>query len=239
MHTGTFKDSLQKARLHPLFVEKNKIKFGFLNYTYGTNSYKTQRPNIVNYIDTSNIRRDIQLCKTQQADIIIVTIHWGTEYERYPDKEQQDIAELVRKCGANAVIGSHPHVIQPIKLFQNIHDSAMIFPVVFSLGNFVSNQRDRYRDGGIIFELDIEKTNTTKIKSCSYLPIWVYKGNINGKLSYKLISPDKFNSASNTLKFGETDSLKCQVFFNDTRLHLNNIPETGTEKWSYLMAPRQ
>ncbi len=224
-HTGTFKDYIDKQKNNPLFIEKKNIKLAFLNYTYGTNGLKVQSPNLVNYIDTLNIRRDIEVCKAHGSDFIIVTIHWGIEYERYPNTNQRFVATFIRKCGANAVIGSHPHVIQPVERFYNAQDSSNYFPVVFSLGNFVSNQRERYKDGGLLFELNLEKTDTTRLKSCSFLPVWVFRGNINGKTDYRLIPPFKFQEASIKLSLGESDKVKCNEFYSDTRLHLNNINE--------------
>lgn len=228
-HTGTFKDSADKQKNNPLFIEKNKIKVAFVNYTYGTNGLKVQSPNLVNYIDTVNIRKDIEACKTQKSDFIVVTIHWGLEYERYSNYSQLSIAEFARKCGANAVIGSHPHVIQPIERLYDAWDSTTYFPVVFSLGNFVSNQRERYKDGGLIFALVIEKTNTTVLKSCSFLPVWVFRGTIGKKPDYRLIPPYKFAEASIKLGFGEADKAKCNEFFTDTRLHLKNIDEVAND----------
>jgi poly-gamma-glutamate synthesis protein (capsule biosynthesis protein) len=224
-HTGTFRDSAEMRRLDPLIIEKNKIRLAILNYTYGTNGFKVQKPDIENYIDTAHIRWDIALSKSQNVDFIIVIFHWGNEYERLPTKEQRVIGEFVRKCGADAVIGSHPHVVQPVEVLRNVNDSTEYFPIVYSLGNFVSNQRDRYRDGGIIFELDLEKVKATRIKSFHYMPVWVYKGIINKKIGYRLIPPFMFDDAVRELNISEADQQKCRDFYNDTRAHLSNVPE--------------
>lgn len=229
-HTGTFKDSTDKQKNNPLFMVKNNISLAFLNYTYGTNGISVQSPNLVNYIDTANIRRDIDVCKAHHADFIIVTLHWGIEYERYPNAAQRSVATFIRNCGANAIIGSHPHVIQPVERFYHAHDSTDYFPVVFSLGNFVSNQRDRYKDGGLIFELNLEKTTATKTSSCLFLPVWVYRGTIKGKTDYRLIPPFKFEQASSALSIPAADKTKCNEFFADTRLHLNNLKEVKTDQ---------
>jgi poly-gamma-glutamate capsule biosynthesis protein CapA/YwtB (metallophosphatase superfamily) len=224
-HTGTFRDTTERNRLNPLIISKNNIRFALLNYTYGTNGFKVHKPNIENYIDTVQIRADIETSKAKQADFIIVILHWGNEYERFPDKEQYAIGEFIRKCGADAVIGSHPHVVQPVNIFRNVHDSTSYFPLVFSLGNFVSNQRDRYRDGGIMFQLDVEKVTSTRVKAYYYMPIWVYKGIIRKKMGYRVIPPFMFDNAVHDLNIGDTDQEKCKEFYNDTRAHLSNIPE--------------
>jgi poly-gamma-glutamate capsule biosynthesis protein CapA/YwtB (metallophosphatase superfamily) len=234
-HIGTYRDSGEKDKSNPYIVEKNKISIGFLNYTYGTNGYSAQRPNIVNYIDTFEIRKDIRLCKSHQADMVIVTLHWGEEYKRFPNQEQQDVAEFIRKCGADAVLGSHPHVVQTIERKRNATDTTLCFPIVYSVGNFVSNQRERYKDGGIMVELNIEKANGVRIKSCSYLPVWVYRGNVRGKLGYKLIPPSRLEEASSVLKLSEADQKKCLEFYGDTREHLKNMHEVGTDNLPYLM----
>ena len=224
-HTGTFHDSAEMRKLNPLIIEKNKVRLALLNYTYGTNGFKVHKPNIENYIDTAQIRRDIALSRAQQADFVIVAFHWGNEYERLPSKEQRAVGEFTRKCGADAVIGSHPHVIQSIEVLRNFSDSTDYFPIVYSLGNFVSNQRDHYRDGGIIFELELEKIKTTQIKSYHYLPVWVYKGIINKRMGYRLIPPFMFDNAVRELNINDTDQQKCKDFYNDTRIHLSNVPE--------------
>lgn len=222
-HTGTFRTSDEKQLNHPLYIEKNNIKVAILNYTYGTNGFKIDLPDIINYIDTAEIRRDVVTSRENHADFIIVTLHWGTEYERYPNLEQRKIAEFIRSIGADAVIGAHSHVIQTIERFSNLHNPTDLFPVVFSMGNFVSNQRERYKDGGIMVELDLEKAHNTKLKSCSYLPVWVYKGIYEGKMVYRLFTPDKYVEASTFYNLSDSNKFKAQQFFDDTKLHLNNI----------------
>jgi poly-gamma-glutamate synthesis protein (capsule biosynthesis protein) len=222
-HTGTFKDSLDKSLHHPLYIYKNNIRLAMLNYTYGTNGFKIQPPAIINYLDTAEIRHDIESCKRNKADYIIVIFHWGIEYERNPNINQRKIAEFIRSLGADAVIGSHPHVVQTLELFGNLHNQESNFPVVFSLGNFVSNQRDRYKDGGILIELDLSKNNDTHLQSVSYLPVWVYKGVINGKISYRLIPPQKFSDLIPIYNISDKDQNAANLFFEDTSTQLNNI----------------
>lgn len=225
MHTGTFRDAAEKQKLNPLIIEKNAFRIALLNYTYGMNGYKPKTPNLVNVIDTAQIRKDIKLAKSRIVDFVIVTIHWGNEYERNPSKDQYAIGEFIRRCGADAVIGAHPHVVQPIDILRHAEDSTDVFPVVYSLGNFVSNQRDRYRDGGIVFELELERVSGTRVKAVRYLPVWVYKGIVKNRIGYRLIPPFMFDNAVKELEMNEADQQKCCDFFNDTRLHLHNVPE--------------
>ncbi len=77
-----------------------------------------------------------------------VCIHWGNEYERKPNKTQRTIARNLRQAGADLIIGSHPHVVQP-------YEADSTHAVFYSLGNFVSNQRKRYCDGGLMAEITL------------------------------------------------------------------------------------
>ena len=224
-HTGSFRDSIEQQKFNPLIVEKNKFRIAILNYTYGINGFRPKAPNIVNVIDTVKISQDIKYAKSKVVDFVIVTLHWGNEYQRTPSKEQYVVGEFIRRCGADAVIGSHPHVVQPVDLLRNVQDSTDYFPVVYSLGNFVSNQRDHYRDGGIIFEIELERVTNTKVKAVRYLPIWVYKGIIHNKMGYRLIPPFMFDNAVKELGIGEADRLKYKEFYDDTRILLKNIQE--------------
>src|SRR6185437_15846525 len=179
-HTGTFKDSIERAKNYPYILDKKGIRFAFLNYTYGTNNIKVHPPEIVNYIDTAQIKKDIQAAKKKKADVIIAVMHWGLEYQRLPNEEQKKTAKFCLENGIDIVIGSHPHVTQPAywELYRRNGDTAdRKGLVLYSLGNFVSNQREKYTDGGIIFSFVIKKNRYNKAISVthpSFLPTWVY-----------------------------------------------------------------
>jgi hypothetical protein len=74
-------------------------------------------------------------------------------------------------------------------------------------------------------ELNIEKIHKTYITSISYVPAWVYKGVYNGRMIYRIVPPSKFPEAIEKYNISKADSTKGAEFFNDTRVHLNNIPE--------------
>jgi len=170
VHTGTFTGPGERSLYYPLVVEKNGIRIALLNYTYGTNGLVVPPPAIINRIDTLQIRDDLRRAATAEPDFILVVIHWGNEYERIENSTQEELAEFLFRNGADAIIGSHPHVVQPI------HGELKGNLVAYSMGNFISNQRNRYRDGGIVFQLDLVKgTRGTAIKGNAYLPFWVWK----------------------------------------------------------------
>jgi poly-gamma-glutamate capsule biosynthesis protein CapA/YwtB (metallophosphatase superfamily) len=220
--TGSFISPGQREQTYPLVLEKNDILLAMLNYTYGTNGLQADTPNIVNYIDTLTIRRDIEKVKLVEPDFVIASVHWGKEYQRQEDALQRELAEFLFRQGVDAIIGSHPHVIQPVKFTKT--DTGFHHLVVYSLGNFISNQRDRYRDGGIIFGLELEKTDRTRISGIDYLPVWVHKPVQGDKRNFKLIPANLSEDEIKTMEFTETELSSFRQFYEDTRDHLNNVP---------------
>jgi poly-gamma-glutamate synthesis protein (capsule biosynthesis protein) len=178
-HTGTFRDSAEKAANYPYMIEKNGMRLAFLNYTYGTNGLPVHKPAIVNTIDTLEIQKDIDAAHAKKAEIIIVVFHWGIEYQREPNEEQKKIALFCLNHGIDIVIGSHPHVLQPAvwETYGKAPDLKKGI-VVYSLGNFVSNQHDRYTDDGMMFELNLKKNKFSgkiTVESPAWLnPTYVY-----------------------------------------------------------------
>ena len=112
--------------------EKNGIKYAFLAYTTSLNGNKLNgKDYLVNMYDKDKVKNDIE--KVKDADLIIVAMHWGNEYTNEPTNSQREIAEYLSSLGVNLIIGTHPHVVQPITY---IGDTL----VIYSLGNFISNQ---------------------------------------------------------------------------------------------------
>jgi len=221
LRTGTFKNDSERLLDYPLIIEKNNIRLAILNYTYGTNGLKTEEPNIVNYTDREQIAKDLEKAKFAEPDFIIVTMHWGLEYQRSENIEQRELAEFIAKNGADAIIGSHPHVVQPV---NKIHNGSNETLVVYSLGNFISNQRKRYTDGGILFELELEKKQKTRIIDYNYLPFWVYKPpRIDGGEHFVLLPSSKDKDFYNAIGMSEEDYIQLKLFNEDTSKLLSGI----------------
>ena len=218
IHTGTFNDSYSRAKTYPLIIEKKSIRLALLNYTYGTNGLKVQAPNVVNYIDTAIIRLDLTKAKLAEPDFTIVTIHWGLEYQRKENEKQIQLAKFILDHGADAIIGSHPHVIQPIKMYSYDEKEKL---VVYSLGNFISNQRKRYTNGGILFEMTLKKGEETQISDHDYLPIWVYKPkNKAGKAHFVLIPSNRDKKYYDSIGMSPENYTIMKQFQDDTAGHL-------------------
>lgn len=229
LHTGTFLNDSIRNLFYPLIVEQNNIRLAILNYTYGTNGLKIPSPYIINRIDTALIRKDLQKAMLAHPDITIVTIHWGIEYERNENKTQQVLAHFILNNGADAIIGSHPHVIQPIKnVIYNTNDSGNTRPVFYSLGNFVSNQRAQFKDGGIVAELVLSKNDsTTRIDSVAYLPYWVYREDENEKSTFYVLPVQKYENDTSLFDFDDNNKWRFNRFVNDTRTHLSGFSESN------------
>lgn len=231
LHTGTFVDSVSRGLSYPLIVEKNGIALSVLNYTYGTNGIPVSFPNVVNLIDTVLIKNDLTLAKNQKTDAIIVFMHWGNEYQSLPNLFQKKIAELCFREGAKLVIGAHPHVVQPME--WNKEKDRLI---AYSLGNFVSGQRPRYRDGGATLWVELEKVRsdsmyTTSIKQAQYELQWIHK-TAGPKSQFYILPVHQFENDTVVLNT-KTARAAFNIFKEDSRAlltkHNSNIPERSRE----------
>ena len=236
IHTGTFRDSTVRSRTYPLIIEKNGFRLSLLNYTYGTNGIPIPKPVVVNLIDTVQMKKDFIKAKNQNPDAIIVFLHWGIENQNLHNKTQIELAKFCFKHGAKLVIGSHPHVLQPME-WRKENDQL----VVYSLGNFVSNMLNRYQYGGAAVLIDLEKINgkdavsKTTIKNASYELEWVYR---DGKGKYHILPLLDFEN--DTLKVSERKARQLQLqFATDARGLLNkynvNIAENTRADFVYRL----
>ena len=223
MHTGTFRDSAEWNNYYPLIIEKNNFRLALLNYTYSTNDIAVQKPNIVNYIDTLKIANDIIKAKESEPDFIITCIHWGYEYKNKENETQRQLAAFLAQSGCNLIVGTHPHVVQPIAKIAV--DENNLVPVAYSLGNFISNQRDRYRDGGITLEMTLIKTDSvTSIQSMNYEPFWVYRFPENNVHLFRLIRINHYIEYPESYPaISEKNKEVMMQFYNDTKKIIGNI----------------
>lgn len=117
--------------------EKDGIRIAVLNYTYGTNgvAMPPDMPYAVNLLEENKVIADIEAAR-QQADFLIVCPHWGTEYSLTVSKDQEYFTTLFLEQGVDLVIGTHPHVIEPVEWVSDENGNKML--VYYSLGNFVN-----------------------------------------------------------------------------------------------------
>jgi len=173
LHTGTARSATERNT--PLIINNQSFKFGILAYTFSTNGIPipTGQEFCVNMIDTLQMRKDIEAIRAAGAEIIAVFIHWGDEYQRYPNDRQKKIASFLHDQGAMLIIGSHPHVLQPVQIMGGGDVSSFI---AYSLGNFVSGQRKQYTDCGMILRMKLirnRETGEIKYNQLDYIPTYV------------------------------------------------------------------
>lgn len=113
--------------------EKNGITFSFLAYTYGTNGIQAPYSYSVSYFDEGQIRSDVATAKAI-SDVVIVSAHWGDENTFVPNSFQTYYAQLFADLEVDLVIGTHPHVIQPLEVLTGVNGNETL--VAYSLGNF-------------------------------------------------------------------------------------------------------
>lgn len=185
--------------------EINGIKIGFANFTYETSGKTAGRKylngaiiaeeanDLINsfsydridafYADAADV---INQMKSVGADYIVFYMHWGNEYKTSPDTWQKTIAQKLSNLGVNMIIGSHPHVIEPVELIRS-EDGESTTVCIYSMGNCVSNQRQEIMDScptghtedGVLFSFTLKKDKDgVTLNGLDLIPTWVnkYKG---------------------------------------------------------------
>jgi len=220
-HTGTFKDQAARDSLYPPVIEKNGFRLALLNYTYGTNGIKVQPPAIVNMLEKNTIAADIQKAKQKNPDAIILFLHWGTEYDTIPGKAQTELAGYLFGLGVDLIIGSHPHVIQ--RMEQTMDKTTMKDRlVVYSLGNFVSNQRRMNTDGGTIVRIELSKNgDKVNISNAGYYLTWVYTPIENYRKKFFILPCQEFETLPEFFA-KPSDYEKMKLFIRNSRNLLYN-----------------
>lgn len=160
--------------------EKNGIKYTMLAYTYGTNgiTVPSDKPYLVNLYSDELAKADIEKVR-DKVDLLIVSMHWGAEYRSEPTDEQKREAEYLSNLGVDIIIGTHPHVIEPITY---INDTL----VIYSLGNFISAQSTN-NDYNTMVELmtSVDVVKTTKDGKSE-----IKLENLNNELLYNYYQKD-------------------------------------------------
>ncbi len=219
-HTGTFLSEAAKDTLQPLILRKKGISIALLNYTYGTNGIKVPGPVIVNPLDKELVASDIKKAESRNPDFIVLFLHWGTEYDTIPSKSQADLANYFFSKGADLIIGSHPHVLQKMVWFKNdnlLNNKA----VVYSLGNFVSNQRKPKTDGGSMVRIEItRKGNSVVITNAGYYLTWVYTPIVNYRKNFYVLPCSEFEYKPGFFD-NPSDFLIMKKFIFNSRALLN------------------
>lgn len=201
-------------------IEKNGIKIALLNYTCAVEDSADlkKNPYAVDVLDEKKIKSDVEKAK-EAADVVIVFPNWGTEYSHKKDSTQDKWVNIFYQSGVDIVIGSRPHVIQPVEWVTSGESSHRML-VYYSLGNFISGQTSADRMLGAMAKITVKKSNSgIEITSATALPIVThYDTDIRNYGVYKLAN--------------YTDELASQHYINGLKegsLNPEQLNETATE----------
>ena len=186
------------ARTNYMIGQKNNITYGMLSYTYGLNGFNLPdgKDYLVSVFDYEKAKKDIETLRNS-VDVLIVAMHWGIEYALEPTNDQKEQAKFLADQGVDIVIGNHSHCLEPIEW---IGDTL----VIYSLGNFISNQIDLYSSIGykgvvgaftmvdITKQVNEDKTKEIKLSNLNVDLLYTYKN--KEKKYYKVIPFSKINS---------------------------------------------
>lgn len=219
-HLGTYVNEQERQKQYPYLLERNGLRIVLLNFTYGTNGIQVQAPNVVNYMDTVQIRHDIMVAKMKNPDVIIALPHWGIEYQQLPSQQQREIAQWLIDNGVDHVIGGHPHVAQPLELTP---DSCHL--IAWSMGNVVSNQSKPNTYGGYMVRMEFTKTihsgimstlagkkSTTRLSDCGYTLYWVSRPTDNNRQhNYRILPIDEPDSVLTLIEKKNRNAIRASM----------------------------
>lgn len=188
IYTGAFLSAEDRAS--PRIFKANGVSVGLLSYTYGVNFGAVKYPKgetwRLNLASEELIRDDLKKLEEARPDFKIVNIHFGEEYQRVPNKKQKAQVKDIFQAGADLVIGHHPHVVQPAV----VHYGAGGWQAaVFSLGNFISNQQDRYTDQGLMLsvKLGLDHFGRKTMAALTLRQTRCIRRNVDGKSTYRVL----------------------------------------------------
>lgn len=169
-YTGVYSDPDEMERTSPYIAEIKGVKVAFINFTYGTNLAAGKA--IVQRMDTLSVSRSIERARADGAQFIIALPHWGVEYSILPSPQQKHWEEYLYSRGVNAIIGTHPHVVQPINVIRSA-EGEIEHVTAYSLGNYISNMSAKNTQIGFIFVLKLVKEGE-KCRIVSGEPVWLW-----------------------------------------------------------------
>lgn len=220
----------------------NDIKIGIANYTYSSTSngrkslngnvLKEEANSLVNTFDYNRINdfyleaeNTISEMKQKGAEFIVFYMHWGNEYQLKANTHQKSIAQKLSNLGVNIIVGSHPHVIQPVELIHS-EDSQNTTVCVYSTGNAVSNQRQEIMDScpsghtedGMLFEFTLRKfQDDVTLHSVDIIPTWVNRYRGGSGYQYTIYPLENADWGSTKYSLDSTASTKAQKSYERTK----------------------
>jgi len=165
--TGVYRSEGEEWEKNPLMASIKGYDVAFINFTYGTNGLDVPKPWHVNLLDTAHVQAVIARARERGADLVVALPHWGEEYHLLPSAQQRWWADFLHRNGVDAVVGGHPHVVQPVEFEPP-------FATAYSLGNFMSNQSDVNTQIGMLLELVLVGTTGGRLQIAEVRPTYTW-----------------------------------------------------------------
>ena len=187
-HIGTYQNKSDSKKI--FIKEINGIQIAFISCTYGTNGLPYDHDYNVKLLN-EQIYKEIKKAR-KLADFVVVLPHNGTEYAKTPSETYKAQYKKMLKSGADAVIASHPHVLQPMEYIEipTEQDSTRKGFIIYSMGNFISSQVTKPRDAGVILNLTVieETPSSFVIDKVSVIPTWCRFSDASSKRNFTVFS---------------------------------------------------
>ena len=197
--TGSYQNEEEAQKI--TYFEIKGIKIALLNYCYGSNIL-LRNSYTINKINYDKIKNDINKSKSEGADIIIVMPHWGKEYSLKTNKYQNKWSKIFFELGVDIVIGTHPHVIQPVEIIEDKDKNRKMY-IFYSLGNFINSTSSRKKNvfwrflGGMAHIIIGKVNNKPVIKNIKFIPLITHINPENKKVTTFKVKDYSENMAKN------------------------------------------
>lgn len=247
-HLGTYRSQEEYDAHNGVLVEDiNGISVAFLCYTYGTNYNEVEYDYSVNRfnlntgdetkvtLDTERIDADMEYARGLDSDLIIVLMHWGVEYETVENADQDMVADYLIARGADAVLGGHSHVPQPLayRTVTGIDGEERTGFVCFSLGNLVSNQADPYTNITAALNLTLTKdlgTGEAAVSDVTYTPLFLLNRGDGTDPRYLLLDT---RAAIADYEGSQTIPYLTEAVYEELKQSLTDLSNFFGAEWAY------
>ncbi|MEJ8778293.1 CapA family protein [Pseudogracilibacillus sp. ICA-222130] len=233
-YVGAYKSFEDQETLR--IINKNGLRVCFLSYTKGLGGKKVPKGKeyLVNqhgvtkfagHKDVAGVRRLIdQIRKRDLADVVVLSIHFGKEYQMKPTAYQLETASNLADAGADVIIGHHPHVVQPFDFLVNSKGETVF--TAYSLGNFFSGQKGLYRQIGGYMTIDVEKEGNNRLLKIDNPTFNLTYVDSSDKKDYKMHLLKDIVDTQTSIKtdVGEFDAKEVyERMVNHTKMYLPNM----------------
>ena len=231
-YAGANRTHEEKARA--VVVDAGGVRLGMLCYTEMTNGMPKKKDKSparqygVNYMGDADFSEDVRRLREAGAEVVIALPHWGVEYRREPTERMQSDARKLVAAGVDVVLGSHPHMVQPVTTLTVVTESGEVRRglVAYSLGNFISNQGKRYTDSGILLDFTLQERETGgfDVTDVKVMPTYCWR---QGGVIQTLPALDYYDAPPASM----TDDLwqRLRESVDDLRELIGDLPVIGSE----------